>query len=1723
MAAAATQVRRPAVPPAASVGHGTRALGNVPTGVALEAPMVPPPPPPLPPLPVPPPSRVRAVPVAGDEHPQRPLTAYFTASSGGSGGSAAQPARRAPRGELAASDGCGAGSSPSVGSGLLSPPLPASVTVGAPPPLVSWVGGVGLATDPSAEPGAAIPSVPPPVLTAGTPVSASVAEHAIPAPIGADVVRPGSSRVKGSTMLGPEEALAAATARAAAAEVVEEETMATAASMEAVAAVTEDTSADAEDAAAADAAMAAAAAVMAAEASLHPVSFPVLPADAVDAVPLVATAGPTIADDAGIVVNAGPPLPVIAGVCPAAVHDVTALAPEVVSRVSSPIPSSGRAAAMAVGTGTSAVVDAVSVAHSAATAAPLPPAASTPLPPPGWAYQRLPGVTLTPSASHERQAARLAKRLAAAHPAGSVVDRWRLAPSVPAGAPIPACIPLGASVSDGNPERDGSGGDSVNVGIGAPAGATADAPRLAPIFGSRRSSRVSATHAAAEAGASIAAGVAATDGRPPTSGTDVAESRRMASVRPARAVRLAKPASGQCTLDAGASAASTPVVGVSPVAAATAATAAAAVVAPKRPRRVAPLHPFFTTAPPAARTAGAGRSGSGAGDRLPPGTSGATEPPLPPPPDAWLSSLSSRHVGALPPLLPPGRPLLDGYSQVAAGVSLPLAEPSSVDSESPGFSCAQLLDGIGVADEGDPEAAPAGKSAKLIVASVAGAEGTIGVDETDVGGAVSSATANGDDNRSVQTTAWVDLYQLRAGIGATTGGRQLASWIRRFYGSCGPGSTGSGGRGKGIPGHGRGKRQRRSTATPPPPTVNEAIDSTDGRGGADSSAGSTWADSDGDAGRAAADSDREAPPAVAGTGGRRPPSATAAVRGRPAKRRRAGNGPRRFAVLTGPTSSGKTAAVYAVAAELGYAVLEVSAATIRSSGRGLVDRLAEATQSQRLARAPDVGSVAAIPTGVCGDSVDSPAWATSTRSLVLLDDAETLLADERLFWLVLDGLVCGGARRPVVFTVNGLDADAGPVHRTLLRAAMSGSIGGDRMLGTAGDINVDGDGGFLVDAAAPSSRRGLGSRASRLSVALIHMARPPLAVASALLATAAAEQRISMSEGGTTRRQKGGCPGVDLAAIGGVDAALLAAATGRDLRAAVNALQFWGAAGSAAATAAAAAAPVSVAAAALGVACLPLGGHGEVVARSASGTCRRTVRALEEHAVAEGGGGLWDGDNTPSRSMALYAACADAGLLHSGRSVPWVAACFASASERSTPPEAGTCRPVDAAVDVVAAAELAAWARHLDILSETTAWADSPGFAMPSAGVEDGFACSGSGDGVGVGGYDGFAGGNTRAGEETQAKAVPAGAAPTSAAATAATDGTGRPVDGPAAVGDAGTVVGGAAESDDAEWLLPPPPVAAADMAYVAGALVAHSLASCLVTAARHKAGDSATATVERGNFRGPLSVLSSGQDCGSVLTRLCAYANAAAPAVDVDEDDGGAVGGSVDDNGGGGGDGGRGGPASLLPSPAGARRDYELLLRSPPLLWTALVIPHSQAAAVVPPSASRVRAAVDYFPALRGLALADGAGAEAAAAAAAATAAAAVSSASSTVVAAPVAAAANDDAAAATAAAWVPAAAVTLPSEGGGSAPPEGVPPPPNTPPPKPTPSVPVVCGGASPSGGVEESDVITRPRRTSRPRRAAAPRRRPRLAQLGFEAADVALLREYAMVSSWGGFRDH
>ncbi|WFD03209.1 hypothetical protein MOBT1_001898 [Malassezia obtusa] len=110
-------------------------------------------------------------------------------------------------------------------------------------------------------------------------------------------------------------------------------------------------------------------------------------------------------------------------------------------------------------------------------------------------------------------------------------------------------------------------------------------------------------------------------------------------------------------------------------------------------------------------------------------------------------------------------------------------------------------------------------------------------------------------------------------------------------------------------------------------------------------------------------------------------------------------------LLQGATGSGKSAAVYACAAELGYAVFEVYAGLGRRSGKELVSAVGQ------LARNHMVASEGAAP----------------RQSLILLDEVDVLFDDDAGFWAAVVELV-RDSRRPVILTCS----DASRVPRAEL-------------------------------------------------------------------------------------------------------------------------------------------------------------------------------------------------------------------------------------------------------------------------------------------------------------------------------------------------------------------------------------------------------------------------------------------------------------------------------------------------------------------------------------------------------------------------------------------------------------------------------------------------------------------------------------------------------------------
>lgn len=99
-------------------------------------------------------------------------------------------------------------------------------------------------------------------------------------------------------------------------------------------------------------------------------------------------------------------------------------------------------------------------------------------------------------------------------------------------------------------------------------------------------------------------------------------------------------------------------------------------------------------------------------------------------------------------------------------------------------------------------------------------------------------------------------------------------------------------------------------------------------------------------------------------------------------------------VLHGPVGSGKTSAVYAVAAELGFSVLEINA-SVKRSGASLRTMVEEATQSKHVGRN------------------------SSTMTILLFEEVDLAFAEDAGFFQTLVSL-CESTKRPIVLTCQSI-------------------------------------------------------------------------------------------------------------------------------------------------------------------------------------------------------------------------------------------------------------------------------------------------------------------------------------------------------------------------------------------------------------------------------------------------------------------------------------------------------------------------------------------------------------------------------------------------------------------------------------------------------------------------------------------------------------------------------
>jgi DNA polymerase III delta prime subunit len=126
-------------------------------------------------------------------------------------------------------------------------------------------------------------------------------------------------------------------------------------------------------------------------------------------------------------------------------------------------------------------------------------------------------------------------------------------------------------------------------------------------------------------------------------------------------------------------------------------------------------------------------------------------------------------------------------------------------------------------------------------------------------------------------------------------------------------------------------------------------------------------------------------------------------------------------VVSGPTGCGKTAAVYAIAKELGYTVFEVNAGT-RRNGKDVLDSVGDMSRNHHVHQAK----------GVYGE--DNPFARTKTakervsaiedevqmrqqQSLILFEEVDILFEEDKGFWSTILNLM-GKSKRPIVLTCN---------------------------------------------------------------------------------------------------------------------------------------------------------------------------------------------------------------------------------------------------------------------------------------------------------------------------------------------------------------------------------------------------------------------------------------------------------------------------------------------------------------------------------------------------------------------------------------------------------------------------------------------------------------------------------------------------------------------------------
>ncbi|ATY59584.1 AAA-core [Cordyceps militaris] len=172
----------------------------------------------------------------------------------------------------------------------------------------------------------------------------------------------------------------------------------------------------------------------------------------------------------------------------------------------------------------------------------------------------------------------------------------------------------------------------------------------------------------------------------------------------------------------------------------------------------------------------------------------------------------------------------------------------------------------------------------------------------------------------------------------------------------------------------------------------------------------------------------------------------------------AGKDPSKLAnalLISGPHGSGKSAAVYAVAKELGFEVFEINSST-RRSGKDILERVGDMTRNHLVQhRSEGTGSTAPAEEQISSNKQNtmtsffkpnaekkkkkhldktraradvgsrSPSSKSQKQSLILVEEVDILFDEDKQFWASLQSLMAQ-SKRPFIFTCN--DESAVPIH-----------------------------------------------------------------------------------------------------------------------------------------------------------------------------------------------------------------------------------------------------------------------------------------------------------------------------------------------------------------------------------------------------------------------------------------------------------------------------------------------------------------------------------------------------------------------------------------------------------------------------------------------------------------------------------------------------------------------